>query len=247
MSIQDSENIENVEQQVQDNTVVEQPDSDQQENAQTNEEAIKEDRQASNIRAMRLGKERAEKERDEAYKLLKEMKASQIPEEQEEDLDISIKEDDLVEGKHLSKVEKKIKKLEQQLQATHQQTTAATVESQLKSKYNDFDKVVNKENVEALARDYPELGNTLRSTQDIYSQAVTAYTMIKRMGIYTEDKFVADKAKAEANSSKPRPLASVSPQQGDSPLTRANAFANGLTPELKEQLLKEMNEARSRM
>ena len=36
----------------------------------------------------------------------------------------------------------------------------------------------------------------------------------------------------------------MSPQQGDSPLSRANAFANGLTPELRVQLIKEMEEAR---
>jgi hypothetical protein len=40
-------------------------------------------------------------------------------------------------------------------------------------------------------------------------------------------------------------MASISPQQGDSPLTKANAFANGeLTPELKAQLWKETNQYR---
>ncbi len=48
----------------------------------------------------------------------------------------------------------------------------------------------------------------------------------------------------QKNASKPKPLASVNPQQGDSPLSRANAFANGLTEELKDQLRKEMSESR---
>lgn len=239
---QDSENV------TQEQEVVAEPsDTNATEDNNTNEAAPTEDVQAKNIREMRLTKERAEKERDEAYRKLEAMKNYKPKEEPvEEDLNISIGADDLVEGKHLSKVEKKIQKLEKELADTKQASTAVSVESQLKNKYNDFDKVVSKENVEALARDYPELGNTLRSTSDLYSQAVTAYTMIKQMGIYAEDKFVEDKAKAEANAGKPRPLASVSPQQGDSPLARANAFANGLTPELKSQLLKEMNEARSK-
>ena len=55
-----------------------------------------------------------------------------------------------------------------------------------------------------------------------------------------------DKAKAVINAQKPRPLTSISPQQGDSPLSKANAFANGLTPELQAQLLKEMKQSMKR-
>lgn len=39
----------------------------------------------------------------------------------------------------------------------------------------------------------------------------------------------------------------LSPQQGDSPLSKANAFANGLTEDLKKQLQKEMFEARNQI
>jgi len=202
-----------------------------------------------NIREIRLRKEQAEKERDEAYRLVQQIKEQNAKkkEPKEDDFDLSIGEDDLVEGKHLGKVAKKIKKLEEELKQYKQTSTAATVETKLKNKYNDFDKVVSRENVEVLSKDYPELANTLRSNQDLYSQAVAAYTMIKQMGIYKEDKYASDRAKAEENASKPRPLASVSPQQGQGPLSRANAFANGLTDELKDQLIKEMNDARSRI
>jgi len=215
-------------------------------------EAPKEDLQAENIRKMRLIKEKAEKERDEAYQMMQRMKNEQeatkkpTP-EPEEEFDLGIGEDDLVEGKHLGVVAKEIRDLKKQLKNYQQASTSATTEAKLKSKYNDFDKVVSKENVEALVRDYPELGDTLRANNDLYSQAVTAYTMIKQMGVYKEDNYTNDKAKAEANAGKPRPLAAVSPQQGEGPLTRANAFANGLTDELKSQLLKEMREARSRI
>ena len=215
-------------------------------------EAPQEDLQTKNIREMRLRKEQAEKERDEAYALLQKMKQEQAPKSspapiEEDDDDFGISDDDLVEGKHLSKVSKEIKKLKKELKSYQEATTSASIETRLKQKYNDFDSVVSKENVEALVRDYPELGNTLRSSTDLYSQAVSAYTIIKQMGIYKEDKYSDDRAKAEANAAKPRPLTSVSPQQGDSPLTRANAFANGLTEELKMQMRKEMEDARMRL
>ena len=223
----------------------------EQDKPEVNEEVQQEqsDYKEANIREMRLRKERAEKERDEAYRLVQQMKEQYEKPAQKsdpDDEDLNIGADDFVEGKHLGKVANKIKKLEQQLKNYQQVTTSATVETRLKQKYNDFDSVVSKENVEALVRDYPEIGDTLRSNADLYSQAVSAYTMIKQLGIYREDKYEADRARAQKNAAKPRPLASVSPQQGEGPLQRANAFANGLTDELKEQLLKEMNDARSR-
>jgi hypothetical protein len=67
---------------------------------------------------------------------------------------------------------------------------------------------------------------------------------IKKLGIYTEDTYQADRERAQNNANKPRPLASVSPQQGESALSHANPFAGGLTPELKTSLLKEMEAAR---
>ena len=57
----------------------------------------------------------------------------------------------------------------------------------------------------------------------------------------------AIRSKARENHAKPRPISSIGAQEGDGPLSKANAFANGLTDELKQQLLKEMQEARKRM
>ena len=48
-----------------------------------------------------------------------------------------------------------------------------------------------------------------------------------------------------ANINKPRPASSIGAQTGTQPLQRANAFANGLTDELKEQLLREMTTYKS--
>lgn len=198
-----------------------------------------------NIRALREKAERAERlerERDEYFRRLQELEArSHQVQEQPKESEFTPNPDDLVEWKH---VEKKIKKLEEQLQSYHQQTAATSVEVKLAQQYPDFNSVVSKENVETLRSLYPEIATTLNASQDLYSKAASAYTLIKKLGIYEDPSISADRIKAQTNASKPRPLASVSPQRGDSPLSRANAFANGLTDDLKQQLYKEMLEAR---
>lgn len=226
-------------------------DSTEQEDNTQSEEVAQEDPKTANFRELRLSKEKTEKELKEAYKIIKEMRElskqkQESKEDEPDDYNLGIGEDDFVEGKHVSKLTKKIKQLEKQLKEQGQSYTATTVETRLRNQYKDFDSVVTKDNVESLVKEYPELGNTLKSNADLYSQAVSAYTLIKRMGIYKEDNYGNDRLKAEKNAGKPRPLTSVSPQHGEGPLSRANAFANGLTDELKEQLIKEMNDARSR-
>lgn len=201
-----------------------------------------------NWTVLREKAERAERERDEAIRYIKEMQARpQTAEpETEEDLSVSVEEDALVEGKHLSKVSKQIKQLKEQLKQQQQQNTLSATEMKLKSQYPDFDAIVSKENLENLRFAYPEIANTINSSTDLYSKAVSAYTMIKKLGIVQSDSFQEEKELVQKNAAKPRPLASVSPQQGDSPLSKANAFASGkLTDELKKQLYREMMESRN--
>lgn len=198
----------------------------------------------ANLNVLRKLAEQASRERDDALRRLQEIENRNAPRYESSDEDIVIKDDELVEGKHLAKYVKKIKQLEEQQRKYIQQNSESTAEMRLKAQYPDFDKVMTLENVQTFSAAYPELAKTINASSDLFDKASSAYTLIKRFGIYSEQPFEADKQKAIANSSKPRPLASVSPQQGDSPMQRANAFANGLTPELKEQLLKEMNESR---
>jgi hypothetical protein len=158
---------------------------------------------------------------------------------------LQVNDDDLMEGKHLKLVDDEIQQLRQELQQQKHYNTTQIAQAQIRSKFPDFDKVVNEDNIEQLKYSYPELAATLNASSDLYSTAVSAYTMIKNLGIAPErNDYMADKAQAQKNAAKPKPLASVSPQQGDSPLSKANAFANGLTPELKAQMIKEMNDAR---
>jgi len=141
--------------------------------------------------------------------------------------------------------EKRIKNIEQELAQYKLQMARETVKTQLKAQYSDWDNVFNAENLAKLEVLHPEVHHTLSMSNDLYRSGVSAYTMIKKLGIIEpEDVYAADKALAQRNASKPKSLASISPQQGDSPLSKANAFANGLTDDLKKQMLKEMNDAR---
>jgi len=212
---------------------------EEEENKQQASPSEKKPTPQESFKQLREEKERLQRERDELAKQMQNWKAQQeqsSSKKEAEEEDYHLNPDDLVEAKHLSKYEKK-------LQALEAQWKQQSVEQQLRKEYKDFDNVVTEENISQLAQKYPQVANTLRAPGELYDKAVAAYTLIKNMGIYVEDNYGADKARAQKNASKPRPLTSVSPQQGDSPLSHANAFANGLTDELKAKLHREMTDA----
>lgn len=209
-----------------------------------------------NFRSVREAKEKAERERDAILSQMLEMQhrmqsMQQQPKQEEapqEDYDFDIESDALAEGKHVKKLVARQKAMEQQLKRYQAQSEEVAVEARIRSSYPDFEKVVSKENVDILNERFPEIAQTLRDTPDIFNKAAAAYSVIKNFGIHKDAAQPnSDRAKAISNSQKPRPLTSVNPTQGDSPLSKANAFANGMTPELKEQLRKEMYAARKAM
>lgn len=189
-----------------------------------------------NFERLRESKERAERERDELLKKLQEKH------EKKQDYKIDINEDDLVEGRHIKKLQAELEAVQARLENQQKQAYNMTAETKLRSKYPDFDSVVSPENVKMLRDAYPEIAATLASSPDLYAQGLSAYTMIKKLGII-QPSYDRDKEIAIKNSMKPKPLTSVEPQNAESPLSHANAFANGLTEDLKKQLLREMNEA----
>lgn len=190
--------------------------------------------QEKNFAAMRQKIANLEKERDEAMRRAQER----------EEVDFNLGPDDIAEGKHLTRLHKELRDVKEQLRNYQQQTIEATTEARLKARYNDFDSVVNTETISALRDQHPELAATLQNAPDLYSQAVSAYTLIKKLGIVPESYYNNDKQRVQANAQKPRSSYSAPAQQGDTPLSRANAFAEGLTDSLKQQLLKEMNQSR---
>ena len=203
---------------------------------------IKED----NIKALRESKLQAERERDA---LLAQMMAMQskapekniIPESEESDF--SLNDEDLVDGKTLKKYAKELRATKKELKEAQSANYNAIIESRIKSDFPDIEQVASVENIEYLKVKFPFIASSLASTPDLYNKAAATYTMIKSLGIYKDDSF-NDGEKMKKNLEKPRTLTSISPQKGDTPLSHANAFASGLTPELKSQLLKEMNSYR---
>lgn len=220
-----------------------------QENERKTEQHLQEQRVApqESFRQLRELKEKAQRERDEAYRLLKQYEDQQNNKQVQEpqDDDLGLDADQYAEGKHLSKVDKKVRKLEEQLKQYQQQSSAQSVENKILSQYPDFDKIVSPDNIEQLRNDFPEMAQTLHSSNDLYSKAIATYKLIKKLGISPENTYDVERAAVQRNASKPKSLASIAPQQSDSPLQKANAFANGLTDELKAQLRKEMEQARA--
>lgn len=123
------------------------------------------------------------------------------------------------------------------------QRDASTVDERLSNKFSDFANVVTKENIELLKQDEPELAMSLYHNPDPFQQGVAAYKMLKRLGIGEEVKNSPEKEKAQKNASKP---VSVNAVSKNSAIGNAHLFENGLTPELKAQLLKEMRDAAKR-
>lgn len=193
-----------------------------------------------NFAELREQKKRLERERDEFKRRMEEVEASQRKQAEPKQTQPSLADDDLVEWKY---VKQEIDGLKNQINSYQQQSSSANAEARLKSKYTDFDKVVNQSNIEQLREQYPEIAQTLSSNQDLYSQASAAYDIIKRYGIYNDKTFDTDKQRVQENAAKPRPISSSSGQRGESPLDQANAFADGLTPDLKAKLFKEMQDA----
>ena len=220
-------------------------DSPVEETKQVAQAAPQESNADRNFRALREKTERIERENNEmARQLAAYNQQAQTRPQEEPEVDDNLAPDALIEKRHLSRYDKKIQKLENQLKAYQEQSVSLSAESQLKSKYSDFDTIVNKDNLEMLKLTYPELAQTIYNNPDLYTKGASAYTIIKQMGIAPGTSQDANREQAERNLAKPRPLASVASSQGnDSPLQRANAFANGLTEELATQLRKEMAEA----
>lgn len=212
-----------------------------------------------NFRVLREKLEQAEREKREKEEMLQRLLASQQTpyaqpqqpvakyQQEEEDDDIRVNPDDIVEGKHLSKIDKKISKefskIKQELDYYKQQTVAAQAEARLKAKYRDLDAVLSLDNIKTLQAIYPSLARTLDSTQDLYDKGEAAYTMIKNLGIH-QDETQQVKQKIAQNMAKPKPLATAkAPQGSESPLTTVNMYARKVDESRAEQLRREMDAA----
>lgn len=231
------------------------PQEQPQEAAETKQEAkpVEQPKQQEGMpqksfRMLREEKERVERERDEMRRKLEAMeslKQQTQPQAESQDEDFSFNPDDLVEGKHLFKVTKKIKNLEKQLQEYQQRSTLMSTGTRLKAEHPDFDKVVSKDNLEVLKLTYPELYQTIESNPDLYTSGKSAYTLIKKFGIEQDlNTYEQENERANKNLAKPKPA--VNTQQGENPLSMANAFAGATTKEARMKIYQQAQEYASK-
>lgn len=166
------------------------------------------------------------------------------PKPEEDELSKLGDEDIITYGQHKKATAKLAKEIAAQVIKEHE---ASTVDERLNLKYPDFAQVVTKENIELLKENEPELAESLSYYPDPFKQGIAVYKLLKKAGV-TEGEVVAntstkEKERATKNSQKPVSVNAVTKQ---SAIGNAHMFENGLTPELKASLLKEMKEASKR-
>ena len=186
-----------------------------------------------NFKRLRETKEHLERENRE----LKQWVHNQQKPAEEEGL--AVEDDDLVEGKVVKQLYNEIKELKK-FRRAYDQEKLDSIPSRLKSKFDDFDQVVTQENIEKLKLSEPELYASITSGSDLYAKGVSAYKMLKNLGIVKENLYEETKEQVRVNQTKPLSAQAI---KGQGALAEANIFAKGLTPELKKQLQQEMVEA----
>lgn len=187
-----------------------------------------------NFRQLRESKKQVERELLELREMVNHLASGKSNAPAQETDDWEVGDEDLVEGKHVKKLYSKIERM-------LSERDAVTTEDRLRSKFPDIEQVVSRENLEKLKKTEPEIYASIISSSDPYARGVSAYKTLKAMKIYTgDDPSHMDKEKAAKNHARPMSTQAI---KGHGAIHEANAFANGLTPELKKQLLKEMVEA----
>lgn len=205
-----------------------------------------------NFRELKNQAEKIARERDEAVRMVKELQSAKQYQQHsqpvaEEDIDFSLAPDELAEGKHLSKLIKQVKRVEEKLERYNKQQAMMTVETRLNQEFPDFNKVVTKENVTTLSMTYPEIASAISASPDTYAQSKAVYTLIKQFGLVSEDEPVNQAQEIiKRNLAKPKVGASVSAQNGGTnPVGRSSDYYSGdLTDEMKKSFYQELLNAK---
>lgn len=190
-----------------------------------------ESKQDRNWREMRQKLEHYEKK-------LADLEQKNQPKAVEEE-DINLSDDDIVTAKDVKKLAKKMAR--EIVAQDRMRYEADTAEDRLRTKYSDFDEVVNEDNVKKLLREEPELAKVLKSTADPYAKGVAAYRYIRMMERANPE--AVDKQVIRQNLAKPRTTTSIK----DSGLDHVDEFASGrLTAEMRRKLYEEMRASQGR-
>lgn len=158
----------------------------------------------------------------------------------EEDELAKLAEDDILTVAQAKKLATKLAR--QTAETLLKEREALTVDERLQSKYPDFKSTVTRENIEILKETKPQLAKSLlKFADDPFEQSELAYEYIKAYVPQKEESMSKEKQKAMENSKKPLSVQSTGKA---SAIGQAHHFENGLTPELKSQLWKEMQQIR---
>lgn len=190
--------------------------------------------ESPNFKKLREEKSRLERERDEWMRMAQ-AQQPKAPEPVEQP--VNYKPDDLVEW---GMVDKELKKMRSEFNQYKEQSQLSLVEAQLRTKYNDLDSVLSKDNLDALKEREPELYSTIYSSNDVYNKAASAYKLIKQMGIASTPEVNSDKDRIAKNMAKPKPAGTVTPSFGSTALGEAASFNGKMTPDVKKKLYEEM-------
>jgi len=185
-----------------------------------------------NFKALREAKKQAERQRDELAKKIEELNKSN---------NSKISADDDIYEDDITQTRKEIQDLKSQWIAQQNQIKTKIIEEKLKSEFPDLDTVINEDNIEVLkARDpnFARIINKIPNDPDeLYHRAVTAYTLIKKYGIYIEDNHEKDRARVEKNMAKPRPASAAAAKSSEG-LSDFADFANLSTEERNKAIIR---------
>lgn len=186
----------------------------------------------------RLLKELAK--RDEMLERLIQQSAPQKPAEVDE-VDL-VGEDEFLEKRQSKKlVKKEIQPLLQeidQLKKTIQAQAALNGVNQLRSKFSDFDEVVNPETLAILQEAEPDVANLLGNISDPYKMGMQAYKFIKANNIVPAAN-VSKRAKEVEKKLEQNAKTVQTPQAYDKrPMAQAFVMTEALKKELQEEMLR---------
>jgi len=198
---------------------------------------------------LRKRAEQAERERNEALGFIRQLEQyaiqqqqnQQAPVQQEPAYSPSYGDDDLIEGKHLkaefSALKREIQEQKRQAEEARRMAETNSIETRLRSKFNDFDSIVTYENIQKLRELKPEIAASLHQTQDLYNKAAATYTILKDLGIARTRNYEVDHQRAQQNLNKPKAVNSIAPQTS---LSHATEFSGSLTEDRKRQIYEQM-------
>jgi hypothetical protein len=203
---------------------------------QENSEKAQESYQERNWKAARSKLEEQNYQIQLLRQELEAVRQQAAPQQPEEDKE----EEQFTESER--KLYREIKNLKGEIHRTKAKQSDSDAD-RLRARFPDFDAVMNPENIQHLRVNNPSLAKALSSLKDEpYEQGLAAYEALRNTSWYKNSQSnPEEKMKLEQNQKKPLSVQAVKKQGA---LNDANRFANGLTPELKKALIKEMSDAR---